>query len=596
MITVALIGNPNAGKTSLLNSLTGQSLHVGNWSGKTIEKREGFVVYAGEKIKIVDLPGTYSIAPYSEEEAVAHDYISGQDFDIILQIIDVNTLERSLLLTMELLATGKKVILAFNFNHEAMKRGMVMDFEGIGKKLEVPIVRIEADTEKVNTELLEKIIDVSKNETIIPSYVEGLRKSECEIRHPVSLDFIEKNIKPLFIYDKKISISDRLDSFLLHKFFSWPIFLGIILLMFNVIFLLSSPITKEINFLLNRLGEMIYALELPNILLSFLVEGLLGGLGTVITFVPLIFLLFLFIAIFEDSGYLSRTVILFDRLYRFFGISGKSFIPMILGFGCNVPAILATRTIKNRKERLIAIFVAPFMSCSARLPVFILFAGIFFPNHSTLIIIFLYFFGVLVSLLVSLVLSKLMKSTEENTLIVELPPYRRPGVANVLKHAWSQSVSYVKRIGTIILVFVILTWALASLPLGVYYASEASVLGGIGQTIAPVFKPLGFGSWQFAVALLSGFIAKENTIGALATIFHGSQYATFDGLLKNNLSFPGALAFLVFVLLYVPCLATMIAMKKETSSNRFVIGQILTSLGIAWVLAFFTFRVGVLLL
>lgn len=595
-ITVALIGNPNTGKTSLLNALTGQSLHVGNWSGKTIEKREGTVSYAGYDIRIVDLPGTYSLLPYSEEEVIAHDFIAGDEPDIILQIIDVNALERNLLLTMELLAMGKKMILAFNFNKEAAGRGLTIDYPKIKKALGLPIVRIEADAGEHNQALLKQIVQTHKGRRVIPAYVARLRKNKREIKHSTAFSFIKSHIRPLCVFDKRITFSDKIDAIILHKYLSWPIFLAVVLLMFKAVFLLSQPLVSGINLVISQLGAAVYAFALPPLLLSFLVEGLLGGVGTVITFVPLIFMLFLFITILEDSGYLARSVVLFDKLYRKFGVSGKSFIPTILGFGCNVPAILATRTIKNKKERLIAIFVAPFMSCSARLPVFILFAGIFFPQHATVVVMLLYLFGVATALLVGLVMSKLIKSNESNTLIIELPPYRRPSAYNILKHALSQTISFVKRVGTIILVFVALTWLLGSLPLGVTYASETSVLGVFGKAIAPVFEPLGFGYWPFAVALMLGFLAKENAIGILATIYHGSGYAVFDSILKANLTTAGALSFMVFVLLYIPCLATIIAVKRETASYRFAFVQVVVTLSIAWAASFLTYRLAAWLL
>jgi ferrous iron transport protein B len=595
-IAIALIGNPNTGKTSLLNSLTGRSYHVGNWSGKTVDKFEGSVEFEGAIINITDLPGTYSLAPFSDEEKITRNFLRHENIDLILQIVDANTLERNLLITMELLALGKKMILAFNFNCEAAANGRCFDVKRLEELLGIPIVQIEANTGKNKRALLERIIRIVESEYKPPSYLNGLLKNDQEIRHNTVLNFIEKKISSLYPINNRPTRTDIIDKWLLNKYLAWPIFLTIFTAFFKIMFLISQPLISLINFAIGQLGDLICGLDLDPLVSSFFAKGLLGGVGAVITFAPLIFMLFLLIAAMEDSGYLSRTVVMFDKLFRKFGVSGKSFIPMMLGFGCNVPAILATRTIRNKKEKLIAIFVSPFISCSARLPIYLLFAGAFFPRGATAIVMLLYIFGVLTGLIASLILSRIIKTEESNTLIVELPPYRRPSLINVAKHAWEQMVSFIRRVGSIILIFVFISWALASLPLGVEYASEKSILGMIGLSLAPIFKPLGFGTWPFAVAILTGFTAKENTIGILGTILKGAGgYAGLAHVLPSYLTPLEALSFVFFILLYTPCLATVITVKREIKSWRLTFLQIAATLSVAWLVSFMIYQGGILL-
>jgi ferrous iron transport protein B len=589
MITVGLVANPNTGKTSLLNTLAGMNLHVGNWPGKTVEKKEGTIDFHDEKIRIVDLPGTYSINPYSNEEKIVREFLFEENPDVIVQIIDVNFLERNLLLTFELLALGKKLILAFNFNKEAGSKGISYDTEKIANILELPIVEIEAHIGENKEELLKKIIQTCEKDFVLPSYFNKIRKGESDISHRSTLDFVKQNILPFYHSPGNDKKSFRIDSWLLHKFLALPIFFLVMYLLFKITFTFSAPIVDAIDYLFSLLSGVVEGLELPAFLASFLSEGIIGGVGSVLSFTPLIFILFLLIAVLEDSGYLARTVILLDRIFHKFGISGQTFLPMILGFGCNVPAIMATRTIQNKKERLIAIYINSFMSCSARLPVYVLFAAVFFPHNATIVIMGLYLFGVFVGLIASFFLSKLIKIDGENTLIIELPPYRWPSLKNIIKHAWWQMSMFVKKAGTLILGAVVIIWLLASFPWGVTYGSEDSWLGRIGQFIAPIFEPLGFGHWSFAIALIFGLVAKEVIIGTMGTL-HGVSEESFLDVLPALISPAGALAFLVFVLLYVPCLAVVATMKKETGSWKFTILHALSVTVIAWIASFITYR------
>ena len=516
---VVLIGNPNTGKTSLLNALTGMSLHVGNWPGKTVEKKEGTIRFNGQDIQIVDLPGTYSVAPYSEEEKVSYEYLMNQDPDVIVQTVDVNALERNLLMTMELLALGKNIILAFNFNKEAKRRGIKVDIEKISEALQLPVVAIEANRGENKEQLLEEIICVAGNRTPVPNYLNQLVKENREIHHDESIKMLQGLVAPYYQVENSRRRTERIDAVLLNKYTAFPVFLLAIFMIFMATFTVSTPLVELIDSIFGWLGRAISWIGLPKMVESFVAEGLIGGVGSVISFAPLIFILFFLIAILEDSGYLGRTVVLVDKIFHKFGISGHTFIPMMLGFGCNVPAILATRTIKDRRERRIAIFTNSFMSCGARLPVYLLFAGIFFPKQAGTVVMILYLTGVMVAFVASLILSKLLKNNEEHDLIIELPPYRMPTITNTIRHAWFHTREFVKKAGTIIFGSVVITWLLASLPWGVEYGSQESILGNFGKVIAPIFEPLGFGHWTFAVALLFGVVAKEVIIGTLGTLF-----------------------------------------------------------------------------
>ncbi len=588
-ISVSLIANPNTGKTSLLNSLAGMNLHVGNWPGKTVEKKEGIINFKNHKIRIVDLPGTYSITPYSNEEKVVRDYFLSENPDIIVQVIDVNFLERNLLLTFELLSLGKKIVLAFNFNKEARQKGYRIDTKKIEEKLELPIVEIEAHTGHNQRALLEKIIEIQAGDIKKPSYFEALLKRNKDVSHRQALGFIKDNLLPFYRVPDNDKKTQKIDYWLLNKYLSLPIFIFIIYLLFKGTFTLSAPLVNAIDYLFSSLAKTVGGLGLPDLFASFLVEGIIGGVGTVVAFAPLIFILFLLTSVLEDSGYLARTVILLDRIFHKFGISGQTFLPMILGFGCNVPAIMATRTIQYKEERLIAIFINSFMSCSARLPVYVIFAGIFFPQNATAVIMSLYLLGVAVGLAASYFLSKIIRIEGENVLIIELPPYRLPSIKNIFKHAWWQMSMFIKKAGTLILGAVIVIWIFASLPWGAEYGASESYVGQLGKLIAPIFKPLGFEHWSFAVALIFGLAAKEIIIGTLGSL-HGVSAEGLVTALPDYISPAGAFAFLVFVLLYIPCLATVAAIKKETGSWKFTILHSISVVVIAWLAAFAAYR------
>jgi ferrous iron transport protein B len=485
--------------------------------------------------------------------------------------------------------------LALNFNQEARKRGCKYDTERIAEVLELPIVEIEAHTGYNKQALLAKVMEVYNSKWKKPGYFFQISKGEDDISHRAVLDFIEENILPFYQVPQNDQRTARFDAWLLNRYLALPIFLFVMYALFKATFIISAPFVSGIDYLFGLLARTIGGWGLPGFWESLLNEGIIAGVGSILSFAPLIFVLFLLIALLEDSGYLSRTVIMLDRLFHKFGISGQTFLPMILGFGCNVPAIMATRTIQHKKERMIAIFINSFMSCSARLPVYVLFAAAFFPKYASIVIMGLYLGGVAVGLLVSFFLSKIIRIDGENSLIIELPPYRLPALKNVFKHAWWQMGMFIRKAGTIILAAVVAVWLLASLPWGVDYGSANSLLGRFGQFISPVFEPLGFGGWSFAVALVFGLVAKEIIIGTLGSL-HGVSDIGLTEVLPGLLSPAGALAFLVFILLYVPCLAAVAAIRKESGSWKFTLAHSLSVIVIAWVASFFVYQVGLLFL
>lgn len=598
IIEVGIIGNPNTGKTSLFNCLTGAFQHVGNWPGKTVEKKEGKVSFKGYIIKFVDLPGTYSVAPYSEEEKIARDYILSPQPDLIIQTVDVNTLKRNLLLTFEIASLGKKLILVFNFGREAKRKGAIIKTARIEEKLEIPIVEVEAHTGENKQGLLKVIVQTYEGEQKTPDYIDRLVKTKEEINHIEARKFLENILKNIYRLEDGNSLTGKIDRFLLNKYTALPIFFLVLGIIFQVTFTLSGPLIELINNLLGGLGNLalktLTILNLPSWVGSLVIDGVIDGVGSVLTFTPLIFTLFFLIAILEDSGYLARTVFLVDKLFEKLGLTGRAFIPMILGFGCNVPAIMATRTIHDKREKFISILINPFMSCSARLPVYVLLTGVFFRNYQALVIMGLYLLGVIIAFLSAFSLSRILPGGEEATLILELPPYRLPTLRNVFLHTWSQGRHFIQKAGTIIFVAVLIIWFLASFPFGVDYGSKQSLLGQFGQAIVPIFKPLGFGKWTFSVALIFGFVAKEVIIGTLGTLYGVGKQGLIE-VLPQVISPLSALSLMVFVLLYVPCMATVAVIKKETGSWKWTIFQVGISTLIAWLMAFIVYTGGIFL-
>ncbi|MDW5563417.1 MAG: ferrous iron transport protein B [Methanomassiliicoccus sp.] len=650
-INVALIGNPNVGKTSLFNVLTGSRQHVGNWPGVTIEKKTGTRWHQDQVLNITDLPGTYSLAARSPDEAVANDFIAAGGVDVVVQVVDSTNLERNLYLTTQLLDMGQRLVLALNMSDMADARGDKLDVDKLSDLLGVPAVRVSATGKKGINDLLNVIVRTSSGGKIprplvdlgreaegLVSGIESLLLRERGSMYSMrwsSLRLIEGLIRPedlvkggeavrsissmlktvdqeememSFVdrrYDKitsllsdvyhrgteKRSLSDAIDRVVTNKYLGIPIFLALMWGIFQLTFVVAAPFATAIDSGFAWLSEVMAQNVQPDWLASLLGSGIISGVGFVLVFVPNIFIMFILLSILEDTGYLARAAFIMDRVMSKIGLHGKSFIPMLLGLGCNVPAIMASRTIEDPKSRLITILSAPYISCSARLPVYVLFAGIFFPSNAGTVVFGMYLLGIGVAVLSALVFRHTILKGEGTPFIMELPPYRLPLWRGTVIHMWEKGSMYLKKAGTVILFGAIIVWALASLPWGVEYGTEASYAGAIGHTLAPLFAPLGF-DWRVVVALVFGFLAKEVVVGALGVLNGSEEGKGLEESIDNSMAAPTALGLMSFVLIYTPCLATLGVMWKETGSLKWTAFSVIYSLVVAYIVAFIVFNLG----
>jgi len=600
MIHIAFIGNPNSGKTSLFNNLTGLRQHVGNWPGKTVEKKEGIFTYKGKKIKVIDLPGIYSLSAYSLEEQIARDYIIKQKPEIIVNIVDASNLERNLYLTTQLIELNQKIIVALNLNKYAKKKGQEIDIKIMSDILGVPVVEIEAINDMGKLELVEMILSASKTKIKKKNIYEKSREFKATSDELDCVDtryrFIEFLLKKCLVKRKNRAYkSDKIDSILTHKYLGLPAFLFIMYLIFQLTFTIGQPLVDIIDAGIGYIGAKSALLSnymgFPDWLSSLLSDGIIAGVGSVLVFVPNIVLLFFSISVLEDSGYLSRAAYVMDRFMTRIGLHGKAFIPLLLGFGCNVPAIMATRTLKEPKDRLLTILLIPFMSCSARLTVYILFISAFFTQYRGLVLLVLYTLGILVAIISGFLLRKTMLKGSTSYLLIELPPYRVPRLRNVLISMWQKTKAFLRTAGTIIISAVIVIWFFANLPLGVKYASEQSLIGMMGNALKPIFMPLGFGGWKPVVALIFGFVAKEVVVSTFGTLY-GFEGDKLVNVLSSEFTPLSAFSFMVFTLLYVPCLATVSVIKKETNSWKWTLFSLIFSSVVAWIVTLIVYQGG----
>ena len=662
MSTIALVGNPNSGKTTLFNALTGSNQHVGNWPGVTVEKKVGLVKYDNKKYEIVDLPGTYSLGAFSEDEIVARDFILKGNPDLVINVIDATNIERNLYLTSQLIEMGTKVILALNMMDEAKAKKIEIDLDKLSKELGLPIVAtvaskkqglkelLKASAEYIDSEnrvkaftyndSIQEEIDSIKplfagSEYIYPdnwlaikilekdrdilAYVDkngsqALKDKAIEIQEldsDIELEIIDNRYnfigdvlsnsvkRPI---DPKVSLTDKIDKVVTHKFWGIPIFAFIMFIVFQLTFTIGEDLLGGfVESLIASLGDYVEGvlinISAPALLTSFVTDGIFGGLGAVVVFVPLIVVLYFFLGILEDTGYMARAAYVMDGIMRKLGLHGKTFISMIIGFGCNVPGIMATRTLENKKDRMIAILINPFMSCGARIPIYMLFIAAFFPDNGGLVLFSLYLLGIAMALLVGKIFSKTLFKGESSDFIMELPPYRLPSISSVLRNMWDKVWDFLYRAGTVIFVVVSLLWVLSVLPFGVEPSSQASYLGKIGTVVAPIFKPAGFGTWQAAVSLFSGIAAKEAVVGILGMVYAaGSSDPGALALQIQNVFTPlTAVSFMVMVLFYTPCAAAIATVKKETNSYKWAIFMAVYTFVIGWLAAVLVYQVGTLL-
>jgi ferrous iron transport protein B len=716
-ITIALAGNPNCGKTTIFNNLTGARQKVGNWPGVTVEKKEGRLKYEEYDLNIVDLPGTYSLTPFSIEEITARDFILNENPDIVINIIDASSLERSLFLAIQIMELGRPALFVLNMADVAEAKGIRIDEKKLSQLLGLPVVftignknrgtdslvkeaieeinrfdkgkesrdvkyskEIEGCISKVETRILESEINIDgslrwnaikllEDDQIVKNRFQNLSskaskdifqtakefrkrvydlfEDDFEIvltddRYGVIAGIIKETVTNLAI--KRIDISRNIDLVLTNRFLGIPLFLFFIWAMFQLSFNLGAYPMEWIDMSVSAVCGILDKNLPASMLKDLLLDGVIAGIGSVIIFLPNILILFFCIALFEDTGYMARAAFLMDRVMHTSGLHGKSFIPMLMGFGCSVPAIMATKTLESPKDRILTILMTPFMSCSAKLPVYIVLAGSFFAQKAGTVIFVLYFTGIVIAILSGRLLRAAFFKGQEAPFIMELPPYRMPMLKSLLIHMWDRSKMFLKKMGGVILVGSIIIWALSSFPKSISYSvdfdkqlneikydfsqiiAEASddkteeltrqlnleiknienrkelervsksYIGQIGKALEPFFAPIGIG-WQASVALVTGFVAKEvvvSTMGVLYGVGSDDGNALGKVLKKSGMTAISALSMMIFVLLYVPCFATVVTIYRETSAKWAGFNLIYTTM-VAWGASFLVYQTGVLL-
>lgn len=609
---IAIAGNPNSGKTALFNAMTGARQHVGNWPGVTVEKKEGRVTRGGKSALVVDLPGTYSLGSQALDETIARDFITHERPDVVINVVDSTNLERNLYLTTQLLDLGVPLVLALNMFDEVKALGIDIDVEALSRALRVNVVPTVAVRSRGIDELLDAAfaaIDAHTRPTtpvtLITAAVPDTGNIEtCDLaaehRYKLAAEITQSVIRTTTDVPAE-SPSQRIDRIALNKWLAYPIFFGVVWAMFQFTFTLSEPIALWLGGAIGTFGSwvsrMLGATGAPEMVVAFLADGVIAGLGALLEFAPPIFLLFFAISFLEGIGYMARAALISDRLMGAVGLHGKAFIPMILGFGCNVTGILAARSLDSRRDRLVSILVNPLISCSARLPVYVLFAGAFFAERRGLVVFSLYALGVVLAALAAKVLSVFIKPDVSSTFVMELPPYRMPRISGVLLQTWERGREFLHKAGTVILLAVVVVWVLSNLPPGVDPGSPESLIGRIGSAIAPLLKPAGFGTWQAASALVFGAIAKELIVGTLGVLY-GSGVGSASGgsglinAIQANWTPLSAYAFMVMSLVYMPCVATLAAIRRETGSRAWTAFAMAYPLVLGWVLAVIVYQVG----
>lgn len=663
---VGLAGNPNVGKTTVFNQLTGMHQHVGNWPGKTVERAEGHFDYDSTRFDIVDLPGNYALSAHSIEEIVSRDFIVDDDSDVIVNVVDAANLERNLYLTVQMMELGANLVMALNMNDFAKKKEHIIDIKLMSELLGFPIVEINAKTKDGFDELLttvkkvankhinttqklvyglelkehltdlQVLIEKDNSLTDVPSMwtaikllekdaivIEKVQQSKNASQILRETDKVAAHLADVYnagaeevianaryayidgLMNEAVSkpavekptVSDKIDKYLTNRILGIPIFLVIMYIMFQLTFTIGAPFQDLIEEGFGLLSEAVGGLLGKSVISSFICDGIIGGVGGVLTFLPIIIIMFLFISILEDSGYLARAAFVMDRvMHKLVGLHGKSFIPMILGFGCGVPAIMATRTMENESDRLLSMMLVPFMSCTARLPVYALIISAFFAANQGEVLFSIYILGIVVALVVAAILKRTMFKGMSSPFVMELPTYKVPSLKGVLLHTWDKTKGFLRKAGTIILAASIIIWVLSSVPFGVDYGSQESAIGQIGTAIEPVFAPLGFGEWQPAVAILFGLVAKEVVVSTFSSLFGVDEQVQVLSQHVDDLFTPlSAYAFMAFVLLYVPCFATIGTIKQETNGWRWPLTMSAITLVTGYIVALIIYQGGSLL-
>lgn len=660
VIHVAFVGNPNCGKTTLFNALTGANLKVANWPGVTVEKKEGTTSYKDQKMVLVDLPGIYSLTSYSIEEKVSRRCVMEDDIDVIVNVVDASSMERNLYLTMQLLELGKPVILALNMMDIVKERGMEIDLHRLPEMLgDIPVVPVSArkrtglntllhavkhhyredSTEGIITysdEIEEKIQILGeklKEKYPAISYVRwnAMKLLEADeetqrqypLEAPEILDhsyekeiinrkysYIEEIAEEVLFYKNfsQEGITDKVDQLLTHSILGVPVFLGIMALVFFLTFTIGDAVKGVfevgLDAVLGGTADLLTRLQASDWVISLVVDGVIAGVGGILTFLPNIFILFLALGILEDSGYMARVAYVMDGIMGRVGLSGKAFLPMVLGFGCTVPAVMATRTLEKEEDRKRAIFLTPFMSCSARLPIYVLFSSMFFEEHAAAAAFSLYAVGVLAAILLALVMGKISRGSSAGSLLMELPEYKMPNARTIAIYVWEKVKDYLSKAGTTIFVASIVVWFVLNFGMsGLVTDVEKSFGAVLGHWMEPVLAPAGLGLWQIGVALIAGLSAKEVVVSSMAVLFGISNINSAAGMTEMSsvlgqygFGALNAYALMVFCLLYTPCMATVGTIKKESNSWSFTLKVVMFQLAFAYLASVLVFQLGGLFL
>lgn len=581
MKNVALLGNPNVGKTTLFNSLTGSNQRVGNWAGVTVDKKEGFF----DDFKIVDLPGIYAMDTFSNEEKISKEFLENGQVDLILNIIDASNIDRNLYLTMQLKQFKKPIILAVNMIDVAEKKGVNIDYKKLEKLLNVTVVPIQASKEQGIDDIKNALKNIHNNKVDNNNYNFSSEKENYTYIENLLSQCTNKNNKATK------TIKEKLDNIMLNQWLAYPIFFIIMALTFQITFSwIGQPLSDLLDSLLNN--SLVPIIE--NLIKgaepwfqSLIIDGIIGGVGGILVLLPIILSLFACITILEDSGYMARVAFIMDKIMRRMGLSGKAFIPMIVGFGCSVPAIMTARTLESEKDRKLTALLIPLMSCNARLPVYSIFAAVFFPNSIGLVVASLYFLGILLAFILGIIFKHTIFKNEEEPLLIELPEYKLPSLKNLLNQLYEKTKGFLVKAGTLIFAMSIILWFLSNFNFSGMTDVNDSILSYVGGFIAPIFKPLGFGNWQSSVSLLTGLIAKETVVSSMSVIFAGN----LQTMLPLHFTTLSALSFLVFVLLYTPCITVVGTMKKEFGL-KLTLFSVSYQLVLAWLVSFLVFNIG----
>ena len=663
-LIVGLAGNPNVGKTTVFNQLTGMRQHVGNWPGKTVERAEGSFTHGSYNYDIVDLPGNYALSAHSMEEIVSRDFIVDDDSDVIINVVDAANLERNLYLTVQMMELGANLVLALNMNDFAKKKDHIIDIKLMSELLGFPVVEINAKNKDGFEELLttvekqskkpidssaklsygndikghlmdlQSLIEQDKDLLDVPSVwtaikllekdtivIEKVQKSSISSKIFAEVDKVSTHLRDVYGEGpeevianaryafigglmaeavkrpavEKETTTDRIDKIVTNRLLAPFIFAFIMYVMFQLTFTIGAPFQDMIDEGFGMLAEAVAGFIGEGLLSSFICDGIIGGVGGVLTFLPIIILMFLFLSILEDCGYLARAAFTLDIvMHKVVGLHGKAFIPMILGFGCGVPAIMATRTMENEGDRMLAMMLVPFMSCTARLPIYAIFIGAFFTQNQGLMLIAIYILGIVVALIVAAILKRTMFKGLSTPFVMELPTYKVPSLKGVLLHTWDKVKGFLRKAGTIILACSVVLWILQNIfPWG-GTDPQMSLLGVIGGVIAPIFAPLGFGTWQAAVAIIAGLAAKEVVVATFGTLA-GMEEDDEEGitsLVQDTFTPLSAFSFMAFTLLYTPCFAAIGAIKQETNSYKWAATMCAITLVTAYIVSFLIFQIG----